>query len=701
MTRRPGGAGVLRLGDRVRFDGAEHVVVGLSGSSVRLAGDGVGDEVVALAHLQTAPDFAVLCTEPAASLRPLALLEALPRPALDQARWWERHVVEVETGLTPDADPSATPRPGYDLARYSLAQREEAKAAELTALGHDVSRSTIRRRRAAYTASGLWGLVDQRSTRVTSPTGRVDDRVVAATRQVLAEQVSTSTGTRGRVRFRVEQLLSAKHGPGVVAMPSSTTFYRLLRSLDLGAHEFGTATTRRSLANRPDGPFGTIVALRPGQLVQTDTTPLDVMALLDDGVTGRLELTTLLDVATRTLCAAVLRPHGTKAVDAALLLARALVPEPMRPGWPDALRLRASRLPHRDLVWADERLAHAAAKPVIVPETIVCDRGAVFLSETFVNACARLGISVQPAHPRTPTDKAAVERTFSSINTLFCQYASGYTGRDVTRRGIDVEQGAVWPIGDLQDLLDEWVIAGWQCRPHDGLRHPDLARTELSPNEMYSALVVSAGYLPLAFTDEDYLELLPVAWRRITAEGLQLGYLTYDCAELNPHRGQSSGLTAKSGRWEVHYDPYDLSRVWVRTGDGQWLAVPWIHHHRAMAPFADFTLSHVRQVLTERGEDCGQHEIARALDELLIRAGDGPPRPLDKPARRVAARTRAAAAHPLHPVVAGARTAKANGDQPSELESEASEFDVSGAEADAVVIPFGVFDAHAEARRLW
>jgi hypothetical protein len=45
-----------------------------------------------------------------------------------------------------------------------------------------------------------------------------------------------------------------------------------------------SAVTRRSLANRPDGPFGSVTALRPGELVQIDTTPLDVMALLEEGV---------------------------------------------------------------------------------------------------------------------------------------------------------------------------------------------------------------------------------------------------------------------------------------------------------------------------------------------------------------------------------------------------------------------------------
>jgi len=51
----------------------------------------------------------------------------------------------------------------------------------------------------------------------------------------------------------------------------------------------------------------------------------------------RADLTIAVDVATRSICAAVLRPVGTKAVDAALLLTRMLVPEPMRPGWASAL----------------------------------------------------------------------------------------------------------------------------------------------------------------------------------------------------------------------------------------------------------------------------------------------------------------------------------------------------------------------------
>ncbi len=224
----------------------------------------------------------------------------------------------------------------------------------------------------------------------------------------LEAETEQSTGTRTRLHHRVQETLAAEYGPGVVPMPSRATFYRLVAALSAGRHTFGKATTRRSMANRPAAPFTPTIATRPGEQVQIDSSPLDVLAVYDDGMTGRVELTMAVDVATRTICAAVLRPAATKAVDAALLLARILVPEPMRPGWAEALAMAHSRLPHQRLLSLDTRLQQAAAKPVIVPETITVDRGRVFLSEVFLRACQTLGISVQPARPRTPTDKVLV-----------------------------------------------------------------------------------------------------------------------------------------------------------------------------------------------------------------------------------------------------------------------------------------------------
>ena len=667
-----GPAAVLRPGDWVRFDGGEHQVLAVAGTSVRLCSADGSHSVVLASYLMAAPDFAVTGGAPAPAVEPFGLLDSLPENVLAAAREWERHVAEVQAGLPLDAAPGAVPRPEYDPATRNLAAREQAKAAEL-----GVSVRTIQSRRARYVRQGLWGLVDQRAVRTWEATGRADARLVAAIREVLDAETHASTGTRSRLIRRAVKAVEAAHGPGVVPLPSRNTFYKLIDALSAGRHTFGSAVTRRQTANRPEGPFTPTFAARPGEQVQIDSTPIDVMVLLESEMPVRADLTIAVDVATRTITAAVLRPVGTKAVDASLLLAKMLVPEPMRPGWASALRMSSSRLPHARLLDVDARMELAAARPVIVPDTIVIDNGRVFVSDTFTRACARLGVSVQNCRPGTPTDKGIVEATFDAINTLFCQYVAGYTGSNTQLRG---SAEAAWTVPDLQDLLDEWLLC-WQQRPHDALRDPYFPRRAISPNDKYAALVAAAGYLPLSLSGEDYLELLPVAWRQVNDYGIRIDYRTYDSPGLGPWRRQHSGVTARRGLWEVHYDPYDLSQVFVRTPDG-WVTAPWTHLPMISAPFADFTWRHARRLAAQAGrDDTSETEVAGVLDELLTRAQAGPP--ADKATAKVAARTRVAAtAH-----------------RPQVPAAEPGGQDEQDERQPAPVIPLGIFDARREAER--
>lgn len=182
--------------------------------------------------------------------------------------------------------------------------------------------------------------------------GRADERVVTAVRTVLEAQRERSTGTLVRLHRRVGWLLDQEYGPGVVALPPASTFNRLVHAVADGQGLWETAAQRRWHASRPAPPFTPTVALRPGELVMLDSTPLDVPAVLDDGVTGRLELSTALDAATRSICAAVLRPVGTRSVDAAMLLAQMVAPAAMRPGWDAALSMQRP-VPYERLVALD------------------------------------------------------------------------------------------------------------------------------------------------------------------------------------------------------------------------------------------------------------------------------------------------------------------------------------------------------------
>ncbi|MBN7489687.1 transposase, partial [Mycobacteroides abscessus subsp. abscessus] len=541
---------------------------------------------------------------------------------------------------------------------------------------------------------GLLGVVDGRHNRRQPVFGRVDERVVAAVRDAIDGETDLSTGTVQRLQRKVAKALVAVYGrDDAPAMPSQPTFYRLVKRLAEGRHTFGSARTRRSLSKQPDGPFGAITVARPGEVVEIDSTPLDVRVVLDDGLVDRVELTAMVDNATRSIAAAVLRPT-TKGVDASLLLARALTPEPMRPGWADALRMSRSVLPHRSLTSIDERLADAAARPVIAPETIVCDHGKAYLSQTFRQACCTLGISLQPAHPDTPTDKPKVERTLQSVGTLFAQHVAGYVGSSVERRGKHAEQGAVWPMVELQALLDEWIVAVWQNRPHEGLRDPVTPGKALTPNEKYAALVEVAGYVPVPLGADDYIELLPACWRTINQYGIRVNHRTYDAKALNPYRRQHSGVDDHGGQWEVHYDPYDVSRIWVRDHHNEegWISATWTHLRTSPVPFGDALWRHAHAQVRENGaHKAREAEIAAIADDLMDRAAQGP---VDRPKseRRLTGRTTAALQDRKWP-----RPAEPDTPEP-EVWAEAAETDEDVDDDVADVIPLPVFDARKEAQ---
>ncbi|MGO4649699.1 TnsA-like heteromeric transposase endonuclease subunit [Nocardia sp. 2YAB30] len=249
-----GSTHVLKVGDRVRWHGSMRTVTHLSGNTLTLIdGHGAAEEV-GVAALFADAELTDLARRPARLAS--GTLALLPEPVLTQARWWEDHVLEVLTGLSPGSDGgNRAPKPEYDPQTRTLGERERSKAEELAAQGHSrVSGGTVRRKRLRYEARGLEGLVDWRNEPKRS--ARVDERVVAALRQVIEEAVNDSTRTGTYLMWKTQQVLIAEYGEGVVTMPSRATFFRLLANLAQGRHTTGSAKTRRSMASQPRGPYG-------------------------------------------------------------------------------------------------------------------------------------------------------------------------------------------------------------------------------------------------------------------------------------------------------------------------------------------------------------------------------------------------------------------------------------------------------------
>ena len=64
-------------------------------------------------------------------------------------------------------------------------------------------------------------------------------------------------------------------------------------------------------------------------------------------------------------------------------------------------------------------------------------------------------------------DKPHIERTLESVASLFAQFVSGYLGRSAEFRGRGADGEPLWPLTELQELLDEWLVAAftdWSAR---------------------------------------------------------------------------------------------------------------------------------------------------------------------------------------------------------------------------------------------
>ncbi|QIY59411.1 transposase family protein [Streptomyces sp. RPA4-5] len=578
--------GQLQLGARVRWQGGTYRVLVLQGAEVQLGClDKEGLDARALASAVVgADDFALLDEdlqeleqEQVADTSGLALLS---ENELKLVRDWERHLREIDDGVPPDAEEGAVPRPGYDPDRFTVRQRLAAKAAEMKALGFKhASAGTIERRRRAYRARGVFGLICESVPG--SPWGRTDERVVRLLLAEVKAGLGESDGDGSRLYERLQAAVWRDHKAEYdKLMISRATFYRLLGRLGIKVSSLHWPTARRlDEANGAVPPYTPTLARRLGEQVQIDSTGLDVIAIGDGGRPVQVELTAAIDVASRTIIGAMIVPkvpgrgprgrrlggRATRSFDAVLMLAQALAPMPSRPGWSPHALAEDSEMPYVDLVACDPRMAGAAARPVIRPRMVVVDHGKIFNSQHFDDVCRMLRIKVRPARDRTATDKAIVESTFNAIKRRFSQYVAGYTGSDLKRRGKHVAEGPLWSLNELQDLLDEWIALDWQQKPHDGLRSPFLPGLTISPNRMYATLVAAEGHVPLALTPHENRKLLPFNYLWVTDKGVRIGNRTYNSEALQEYKNRHSGIP-RAGK--ALADPLQPVRPAVRVAVG-------------------------------------------------------------------------------------------------------------------------------------
>lgn len=625
----------IGCGDIVTWDGELHRIEALQGTNVRVRPLSGGLPCIVASYVLTAEATDAQDSEHVPA-RPRvdqgAVLELLDKEQAAKVEAMEKALVSLVT-----AHDSATDG-------KTMRQRVEEAAA---ALG--MGSSTLWRKYSRWKIEGTWGLVDKKKARLSDPTRNLDPRIAEAIRTQAGIDTSDSTRTFAHFKRRVADRLQTSYGDDSPSLPSDSTLRRAQTALTLGLLA-GPADSRRTRRAKPDKTYDHMTVSRPGETVMFDTDRLDVLAYdpMTD-TTSAVELTAAIDAATRSCLAWRFTAVGTTATDASLMLADMLTPEPMRPGWEDAIRFSALRLNTKRLVELDDRLEAAAARPVICPETVVVDHGKIFIGEVFTAACARLGISLQPSRKARPTDKAIVERAFGTIRTQFAEAVAGYKGRSVAHRGDNVADAARWTIEELEDFFAEYIVTVYQRRTHRGLELAGETRLPLSPNDAYAEAIARTGWIGVPNDPDLYFDLLPVQWRTIQPYGVEINSMTYDDTAddrcLGDYRNVKSPYPGAQGKWPFRVDPRNPLQVFFRTLDGDWHALRWTHAPDFLEPFADITAAYVRRRLRETGGNpSDQDEVARALLNLQRRTDEPEAATVKDRRALVRARTRTRAA---------------------------------------------------------
>jgi transposase InsO family protein len=605
----------LTPGDQIRLRDDAWQVEQCDGCTVSLTGLGDGQHLT-VDTSEILADNTFVAPGRVASVDDQRLLDQMPDHRRRDAEFWYLHMHIVKYGATPAERALLGDRPPVG----TVEQRLTAKRDELAVNGIAVSMATMWRRYSGFCTAGIVGCADRRGLPGHTRSPGIDPIVYGVLDEVMQSFLLKSTPSKSQViELAIRELVSRD-----IAIPCRSTMYQLVTVLDRGRHTFGEAPTRRSLANSPDRSFGKVRHTYPGQEIQLDATPLDAFVLTADGRTERVDLALAIDVATRTIAAAILRPRAATSVDAVELWTGAMRPMQLRPGWSEAMSMARSYLP-ADMLPEDVLAQHIAARPILDVRSVFVDRGKIFVSKHFERALESRGVDLRIASPYDPTNKPIVERIFKSINEDFVRWIAGYKGRAVAYRGAHPERDAVWPLPLLQAMLDEWIVSVYQQRPTAGLVDNLMPRKNLSPNAMYAALTEHIPGGVRVLSEDEWISLQPVEWRSIQRYGINFQRLIYDSPETRFHdlRRRRSKNKTRGSRWEVRYDPGNLLCIWVRDDDeGGWIRCDWVLAQHCPHPFGLDTLRSLLKYVDRQHEI--DQQVLQKLHDLHIRLQAGP-----------------------------------------------------------------------------
>lgn len=668
--------GTLRIevGTKFRYDGEAWTVIGLEAGVVRVRGPR-GLAILSVAEVATsaevidrdedeideAQDVGSVLSD---QTMPASLSQSLTTPQMTKSAEPRMRLVNLlltgyEDGVaTEDVEPSEF----GPLTGVPFKQRLALLAAH-----EGIGDRTLERWCQQYRDHGSAGLLDKRMIAIADPLGNCPTEIRVAMQQVLSLRAEKSKVTDNELMRQIMAAVRRDHGADY-RFPTARTMRRYLAPMKAMYALHLSTKTLQGNALRPKRPFKPILTTRPFELVEIDSTPLDVFAISQiDGKPTHVTLTVAIDVYDRAPVAWQFSGGEAKSVDATMLIHDILSPKPLNPAWHESAAWRFG-IPETVVLHTYDLQGPLAGVPFGVPTTLSLDNGAMYISADARSACARLGINLQYARVSRPTDKPHVERFFATVRTQFLEKLPGYKGPNVESRGTvaNVEGQASLFIWEIEALFAEWVATVYMNTPHGGLRVPSVPSLELTPAEAFNRGIAMTGFYTIPADPDLAISLLPSTARTISHQGIEVDGLLYNSEDLDVYRKRKSPFLDLKGRWPIRYDDRDKSGIWFWAGDlaeptiGAWIRIP-SNVFSGTQPFADVELDYVKSLFTPGDRMSGRQNntavLAQATEAYLRRIDERGP--ANRKEARVATigrdRTTQAASNNLSPRIA-ART---------------------------------------------
>lgn len=296
----------------------------------------------------------------------------------------------------------------------------------------------------------------------------------------------------------------------------------------------------KAAADKYDPVLGTCSAERPLELIQIDHTPADVIAIEEETgePVGRPHVSLAIDVCTRMYGGFYLTFDPPSATSVACCLLHTVMD---KSDW-----LTARGLP--------------TAWPVLgLPETVHVDNAKEFHSRAFTRACEDYGIAIRYRPVRRPKFGGHVERRIGHLSQEL-HLLDGTTFSNIKERGAYDSMGkACLTIAEI-----EWMVATIILEHHASF-HEGIGT---APQARWKELTSGMAFRMPPNLRDFHRDFLPWQERRMQRDGIHLFGVRYWHDAL-------IGALNTEAKLVVHYNPADLSKLFVRGASGSYLEVPY------------------------------------------------------------------------------------------------------------------------------